>query len=77
MSVDRKELMNEAFDSFLVTVGVVGISMASKKLLGEKLTSVDSVKDTVKLGVAVAASTILVKYCQSKKWIPEDPFKKT
>ena len=71
----RKELMNEAFDALLVTSGVVGISMASKKLLGEKLTDASNLKEYGKLAVAVTASTMLVKYVQPKKWVPKDPFK--
>ena len=72
---NRKEIMNEAFDALLVTTGVVGLSMATKKLLGEKLTDASTMKDVAKLTVAVAASTMLVKYAQTKKWVPEDPFK--
>ena len=49
----RKELMNEAFDALLVTAGVVGISMTSKKLLGERLTDASTVKETVKLAIGV------------------------
>ena len=72
---DRKELMNEAYEALLITVGVVGLSMASKKLLGEKLTDAQSVKDIGKLAVGVTASTLLVKYMQDRKWVPNDPFK--
>ena len=51
--------MKEAYDAVLVTAGVVGLSMASKKVLGEKLTDASSLKDTAKLEVGVAASTML------------------
>ena len=61
--------MNKAYDAALVTTGVVGLSMASKKLLGEELT------DTTKLAVGVTASTMLVKWAQDKKYLPVDPFK--
>ena len=37
-TVTNKELMNELYDSALVTAGVVGLSMVSKKVLEEKLT---------------------------------------
>ena len=72
---NRKEFMNEAFDALLVTTGVVGLSMVSKKLLGEKLTDATTMKDVAKLTVAVAGSTMPVKYAQTKKWVPEDTFK--
>ena len=65
--------MNDAVDALFVSAGVVGLSMASKKLLGEKLTDASTLKDIAKL--AVPGSTMLVQYGQSKKWIPEDPFK--
>ena len=71
----RKELMNEAVDVLFVSAGVVGLSIASNKLLGKKLTEAKTLKDLAKLAVAVTASTMLVLYAPSKKWIPEDPFK--
>ena len=71
----KKELMNEAFDALIVTTGVVGLSMATKKLLGEKLTDASTAKDVAKLAVAGTASNMFVKYSQTRKWVPEDPFK--
>ena len=73
-TVNKKELMNEAYDALLVTAGVVGLSLASKKVLGEKLTDASSLKDTAKLAVGVAV-TMLVKWAQDKKYLPVDPFK--
>ena len=75
-TVNKKELLNEVYDASLVTAGVVGLSMASKKLLGEKFTDASSLKDTAKLAVGVAASTMLVKWAQDKKYLPVDPFNK-
>ena len=49
--------------------------MASKKLLGEKLTDASTLKDIAKLAVAVIGATMLVQYAQSKKCIPENHFK--
>ena len=74
-TVNKKELMNEAYDALLVTAGVVGLSLASKKVLGEKLTDASSLKDTAKLAVGVAASTMLVKWAQDNKYLPVDPFR--
>ena len=45
-TINKKDLMNEAYDTALVTTGVVGLSMAAKKVLGEKLTDTSSLKDT-------------------------------
>ena len=73
-AVNKKELMNEAYVAALVTTGVVGLSIAYKKVLGEKLTDASSLKDTAKLAVGVAV-TMLVKWAQDKKYLPVDPFK--
>ena len=35
--MQEKEIMNELYDATMVTVGVVGLSMLSKKILKEKL----------------------------------------
>ena len=74
-TVNKKELMNGAYDAALVTGGVVVVSMATKKLLGEKLTDASSLKDTAKLAVGVTASSMLVKWAQGRKYLPVDPFK--
>ena len=74
-TVNKKDLINEAYEAALVTAGVVGLSVASKKLLGQKLTDATFLKDTAKLAVGVAASTMLVKWAQDKKYLPVDPFK--
>lgn len=76
MSVpDRKTLMNEAYDALLYTTGAIVISMASKKIIKEPLGVPENVNGVLKLGAAVAGGTILIKYLQSKKFIPDDPFK--
>ena len=50
--------------------------MATKKLLGEKLVDQSSIKDIAKMTVGITAASMLVKYCQDKKWVPDEPFKK-
>ena len=72
----KKEYLNELYDASLITAGVVALSMASKKLLGEKLTDATSIKDAAKLAIGVSLSSVIVKYAQDKKWLPVDPFKK-
>ena len=69
--------MNEAYDALLVTIGVVSLSMLTKKFAGEKLTSANNLADFSKLAAGVTASTMLVKYAKDKKWLPDDPFNKT
>ena len=73
--MQEKEIMNKVYDSILVTIGVVGLSMVSKKLLKKKLTDATDFKDIAKLAAGVAGSTLLVKWLQNKKYIPTDPFK--
>ena len=67
--------MNELYDATMATVGVVGLTMLSKRVLKEKLTDATDFKDIVKLAVGVAGSILLVKWLQNKKYIPTDPFK--
>lgn len=71
---DRKELANELYDSLLYTSGAVAISMLSKKILKESMGTPENMKGTLKLAVAVAGGTVLVKYLQARKIIPLDPF---
>ena len=73
--MSKKEALNEIYDSALITAGAVGVSMASKKLLKESLSTPESIKGTLKLAVAVGASTLLVKWLQDRKYLPVDPFK--
>ena len=49
--------------------------MASKKLLGEKLTDASSIKDVAKLTLGVSLSSVMAKYAQDRRWVPVDPFK--
>ena len=72
-----KEYLDELYDASLITVGVIALCMASKKLLGEKLTDATSIKDAAKLALGVSLSSVMVKYAQDKNWVPVDPFKKS
>ena len=73
MNMNQKETMNELYDAVMVTTGVVGLSMLSKKVLKEKLTNATDFKDIAKLAAGVAGSTLLVKWLQNKKYIPTGP----
>ena len=74
-SVDRKDLMNELYDALLYTGGAVIMSMTTKKVLKESLGTPETIKGTVKLALAIGAGTVAVKYAESKKWLPTNPFK--
>ena len=71
----EKEFLNEAYDAVLITTGVVVLSMASKKLLGEKLTDATNLKGIAKLAAGVTVSSLVVKWAQDKKYLPVDPLK--
>ena len=66
--MNKKEAMNELFDSTLVT-------MVARKAIGDGLSTPASLMSTLKLAAAIGVSTLGVKYMQDKKWIPENPFK--
>ena len=73
--MNKKEAMNELYDSTLVTLGAVGVRMLTRKAIGDGLSTPASLVTTLKLAAAVGLSTLGVKYAQDKKWIPSDPFK--
>ena len=46
MSITKEELMNQVFDAGLITLGAVGISMVSKKAMGDPQRSKHRHKDS-------------------------------
>ena len=75
MSINRKEVMNELFDSTLITMGAVGVGMVTRKVFSDGLSTPASLVPTLKLAAVVGLSMLGIKYTQDKKWIPENPFK--
>ena len=73
--MNRKEVMNELYDSTLITLGAVGVGMITKKAFSDGLATPASLVPTLKLAAAVGLSTLGFKYAQDKKWLPTDPFK--
>ena len=71
----NKEVMNELYDSTLITLGAVGVGMLTRKLFNDGLSTAANLVPTLKLASAVGLSTLGFKYAQDKKWIPTDPFK--
>ena len=69
--MERKDLMNELYNATLITMEVVAVSMASKRVIDEQLGAPNTMKGALKLAAAVGA-----KYMQLKKWLPTDPFSK-
>ena len=77
MSVSKEDLLNEAFDAGLITLGAVGVGIASKKVIKDGLGVPSTPVGVIKLALAVAGGSILVQYLQKKKMLPNDPVKKT
>lgn len=74
MVLEKKDIMNELYDASLVTLGAVGISLVSSKLMKDNLGVNTTMKGILKLASAIAVGTVGVKYLQGKKLIPNDPF---
>ena len=64
----------QCFNSISI-LGAVAVSMVSKCVVGKQLGTPTTMRGTLKLAAAVGTGTVGVKYMQSKKWIPTDPFK--
>ena len=73
--MNKKEAMNELYDSTLITLGAVGVGMLTRKAIGDGLSTPASLMSTLKLAAAVGLSTLGIKYLQDKKYIPSNPFK--
>ena len=76
MSISKEDLMNEAYDAGLITLGAVGVGFASKKILKDGLGVPLTPMSIAKLAVAIAGGSILVQYLQKKDLLPNDPVKK-
>ena len=70
--VSQKDMINDAYTAAVITVGAVGVSMASRKLLKNSLGVPETVNGAAKLAVAVGLGTLLVKTLQEKKYLPEE-----
>ena len=73
--MNRKEAMNELYDSTVITLGALGVGMITRRVFSDGLATPTSLVPTLKLAEAVGLSTLGFKYAQDKKWIPTDPFK--
>ena len=65
-----KDLLNETYDAVLVIMGLIGLSMVTKKFAGEKLTCANNLTEFGRLAAGVTASTMLVKYSRTKSGCP-------
>ena len=74
--MSKEDLMNEAFDASLVTVGAVGVGFVSKKALKDGLGVPSTPMGVFKLAVAITGGSLLVQYLQKQDLLPNDPVKK-
>ena len=70
MTMSKEDLMNEAYDAGLLTLGAVGVGFASKKILKDGLGIPSTAISIAKLVVAIAGGSILVQYWQKKDLLP-------
>ena len=75
MSLTKEETLNGLYNAGLITLGAVGISMVSQKLLKDDLGVTRSSQRVLRLAVAVGGGSLLVKFLQKKDYVPAEPFK--
>ena len=66
MSLTKEEILNGLYNAGLITLGAVGVSMASQKLLKDDLGVRRSTQRVLRLVAAVGGGSILVKFLQKK-----------
>ena len=64
-------LKKNVYDAALITAGATAVGFVSRKAVGTRLSTPDTLKEMVKMGVAVGLGCFAVKYAQEKKWIPD------
>ena len=77
MTITKKELMNEAFDAGLITLGAVSVSFVSKKVFNDSRGISSTPIGIFKLAAAIAGGSMIVQYLQKQKVLPDEPFRKT
>jgi hypothetical protein len=70
MTDTKKEVINELYNAALVTAGVAGLSMVTRKAFGESLGASVTLKGAMKLTVGIAGSAVVVSYLKNKGYIP-------
>ena len=75
MSLKKEEVLNGLYNAGLITLGAVGVSFASQKLMKDGLGVTRSASNVLRLVVAVDGGSVLVKFAQKKDWVPTEPFK--
>jgi uncharacterized protein YpuA (DUF1002 family) len=66
LTYEKKEVINDLYNAALVTAGVAGLSMVSKKAFGESLGAPMTLKGALKLTAGIAGSAALVGYAKAR-----------
>ena len=75
MSLTKEETLNGLYNAGLITLGAVSVSMVSQKILKDGLGVTLSSQRVLRLAAAVGGGSLLVKFLQKKKYVPDEPFK--
>ena len=70
-----KEYGEQLYEAAVLTVGAVGVSYVSRKLLKDTLGVPMTLSGSAKLALAFGLSVIAVKMLKDKKVLPDNPFK--
>lgn len=72
-SFDMKDIKKDLYEAALITAGAAAAGFLFRKATGSSLSTPETLKGTLKFGVAVGLGVVGVKFLQMKKWVPVDP----
>ena len=72
----KNDVINELYTAGLITVGAVGVSLASKKVTKDSLGISSTPIGVLKLLFSIGLSTVAVKYLQDSDYVPKELVKK-
>ena len=75
MSLTKEEVLNALYNAGLITLGAVGVSMASQNVLKDGLGITRSASSVLRLASAVGGGSVLAKFIEKKGWISAKQFK--
>ena len=73
--MNKKTVMNDLYDSALITLGAAGVGFVTRKAFKGGLSTPSNLMSVLKLTASVGVSIFGIKYAQDKIWLPVDPFK--
>ena len=72
MSISMEEFKKELYNVALITAGATAVGFAAKKAVGTQLGTPETLKGSLKLGVAIGVGCFLIKFAEKKKWVPSE-----